>query len=125
MANPIDRAYLEVDGEQILCDSINIDPEDDTDFVTAMTPSNSPLGFKHGNKRYNITTDVTMSDDEDVDFHDLWFEKTNVPVEIEYEGGTTWSFGKGVISKPGVASTHGEKTTWSLELKCYDLAISN
>lgn len=120
----IDRAYLEVDGTRIICDSIDIDPEDDTDFVTGMTTDNEPLGIRSGNRRYDVRAEVTMNDDEDVDFHLLWQDKDNIPVSVEFEGGVTWAWSNGVISKPGLGARHGEKVTWSLELKCWGLQVS-
>ena len=124
MANPIDRAYLDIDGTNVACDSIDIEPEDDTDFVTAMTKDNEPIGTKSGNRRYNVTCKVTMTDDEEVDFEALWEEKTNVKVNVEFEGGTYWTFGKGVIAKSGIAAAHGDKTTRNLDLKCWQRVIS-
>jgi hypothetical protein len=88
MANPIDRAYLDIDGINVACDSIDIEPEDDTDFVTAMTKDNEPIGTKSGNRRFSVSAKVTMTDDEEVDFEALWEEKTNVKVNVEFEGGT-------------------------------------
>lgn len=120
----IDRAYLEIDGTSVYCDSIDIDPEDDTDFVTAMTPDNEPLGTKSGNRRFSVSAKVTMMEDEDVDFDDLWETKSNVKVNVIYEGGTTHSFGRGVVSKPGVSANHGDKTTRNIELKCWQRVIS-
>jgi hypothetical protein len=78
----------------------------------------------YGNKRYKIAADCTMTDEEDVDFHQLWSDKENVPVEVQYQDGTTWAFNNGVFSKVALASKHGEKTTWSLEILCWGLQIS-
>ena len=120
----IDRAYLEIDGDQVHCDSIDIDPEDDSEFVTAMTPSNDPLGVSMGNRRYRLRADVTVREDEDVDFHQLWEEKESIPVGVEFESGVTWEFSEGYISKPGIAARHGEACKWSIEILAFGLQIS-
>ncbi|HHE72818.1 MAG TPA: hypothetical protein ENL34_11125 [Chloroflexi bacterium] len=120
----IDRGYLNIDGDQVLCDSIDIDPEDDSEFAMAMTPDGEPLGVVSGSRRYRVRADVTMRADEAVDFHQLWVDKTSVPTEVQYEGGVTWAFSEGVISKPGNQSSHGEKAKWSIELLCWGLQIS-
>jgi hypothetical protein len=122
--DPIDRAYLEIDGDQIYCDSIDIEPEDDSEFVTAMTKDNEPIGVSMGNRRYRIRADITVREDEDVDLHQLWEDKENVPAGVEFESGKTWEFSNGYVSKPGISARHGEKATWSLELLCYGLQIS-
>ncbi len=122
--DPIDRAYLEIDGDQVFCDSISTDPEDDSDFVTAMTKDNQPIGVSHGNLRHRLTAEMSVREDEDVNFHRLLEDKSNVPVSIEYENGETWDWSNGVISKVGMAARHGEKVTRSVDILAWGLQIS-
>ena len=122
--DPIDRAYLEIDSTQVFCESIDPDFDDKTEWVDAMTKDNQPLGVVRGNQHGEIKATIAMLEGEEVDFIDLWEKKTNIPVTIEYQEGATLSFGKGVLSKPGISSKHGDKTTWSIELKCWNLVVS-
>lgn len=120
----IDRAYLDVDGEQVFCDSIDIDPENQSDFVNAMTPNNEPLGIRSGNEQFDVKADVTMRATEEVDFDDHWHKKTIVKIMVNFEGGKTHSFGKAVVTKPGIAAKVGEEVKRSIELKAWSRIIS-
>jgi hypothetical protein len=124
--DPIDRAYLEVDGEQVYCESIDIDLDDKTDWVDAMTKDNEPLGVVSGNRHGEIkaTLAVREDDEDDIDWIDLWEKKTNVTVVVEFENGRTFSFAKGVVSKPSEGAKHGDKATRQVELKCWNLVVS-
>lgn len=124
--DPIDRAYLEVDGEQVFCESIDPDFDDKTEWVDAMTKDGEPLGVVSGNRHATVKASIAMREDEedDIDWIDLWEKKTNVPVSIEFQNGRTFSFAKAVVSKPSTSSKHGDKTTWSVELMCWQLVVS-
>jgi hypothetical protein len=122
--DPIVNAFLEVDGDQIELDSVEIKPEDDAQFVTAMTRSGEPIGVSSGNRRYTITAEATIREDEDVDLHDLWESKSNVPTDVEFENGDTWAFSNGRISNPTPKANHGEPAKWSFDILCWGLQIS-
>lgn len=121
----IDRAYFEIDGKQVYCDSIEEDPEDDTDFVTAMTPNNDPIGFRSGNLRYNLSAEVTMLAAEQVDFDKLWTAKRIVKAKVIFEGGKVHAYNKVVVAKPGTAAKHGEEVKRSIECKAYGRVVSS
>jgi hypothetical protein len=120
----IDRAYLEIDGDQIYMDNIDIKMSDGTKMVTAMTPDNEPIGVVSGNREYAVSGDCTMQAEDAVDFHQLWVDKDEVPLEVQFEGGVTWAWDKAVMAAPGVKASHGDKVTWTIEMLCRGLQIS-
>lgn len=120
----IDRAYLDIDGAQVFCDSIDIEPENDSDWVTAMTPDNNPLGVRGGNDRFGVSADITMRETEEVNFDSLWQERTIVKIMVEFEGGSVHTYQKAVVTKSGTAAKHGEEVKRSIELNAWDRIIS-
>jgi len=124
--DPIDRAYLEIDGVQLSCEDIDIKFVDGTQWVEAMTRDNLPLGVVRGNQKAEVTASIAMREDEadDIDLVDIWEKGTNVAVSIEFQNGRTISFGKGVISAPNPSGKHGDKATWKVDLKCWELTVS-
>jgi hypothetical protein len=120
----VTRAYLEIDGEQVICDTIDIDPENDSDFVTSMTTDNEPLDVVSGNRRHRVRAEVKLRQDMDVDFHQIWEDEDNVPVEVELEGGDIYAFSYGRIASPSISARHGEAATVSLEILCWGLQKS-
>jgi len=120
----IDRAYLEIDGDQLVCDSITIKATDGAQHITAMTPDNEPIGISRGNRQYSVSAELTMRDDEAVDFHQLWVDREEITVEVQFEGGVTWAWQTCELSEPGLSAKHGDKVSWSLELLCRGLQIS-
>lgn len=123
--NVIDKASIDINGEIYWADSVDIDPEDDTDFVTAMTDNNQPLGIKRGNERFNISAEISLTIDQTGDgLETAWSEKSNVPVIVYFENGETHSFSKGAISKIGLAAKSGESVKRTIEIKAWDRAIA-
>jgi hypothetical protein len=124
--DPIDRAYLEINGVQVTCESIDVDPDDKTEWVEAMTRDNYPLGVVRGNMKAEVKATIAMREAEadDIDILELWEKKTNVPVSIEYQNGRTISFGKGVVAKPAISSKHGSATNETLDMKCWEMTVS-
>jgi hypothetical protein len=124
--DPIDRAYLEIDGVQLSCEDIDIKFDDGTQWVEAMTRDNLPLGVVRGNQKAEVSATVAMREDEedDIDLIDLYEKKTNVAVSVEFQNGRTISFGKGVVSAPNPSSKHGDKATYKVDLKCWEMTVS-
>ena len=120
----IDRAYLEIEGDQILCESVGIDMEDGSAFVEAMTPDNEPLGFSRGNRKYTVTADVTMDESDPVDFHQIWADGDEFTAEVQYEGGLTYAWNRCILTSLSTKSQTGDKTTYSLSMLCMGLQVS-
>lgn len=124
--DPISRAFLTVNGKKVVCESIEMDPDDGTEFVEAMTEDNEPLGVSHGNLKNTITAEIPMreGDTADVDFDDLQETKSNVVTTVEFRSGRIHTFQKGVVAKHAPSSRVGEKVTRSVELKVWRRVIS-
>jgi hypothetical protein len=121
--NVVDKASIDISGDILWADSVDIAPEDDTDFVTAMTDDNSPLGIKRGNERFTVTAEVTMTVDDDT-VEAAWEDKRNVPVVVYFENGVTHSFAYGAIAKVDLAAKSGESVKRTIEIKAWGRARS-
>lgn len=114
----VDKASLDIGSETLWSDSVDVSPEDDTDFVLAMTDDNMPLGVKRGNERFTISCEVSMTTDSD-ELEAAWEDKRNVPVIVYYENGPTHSFAYGAISKIDIAAKSGESVKRTIEVKAW------
>jgi hypothetical protein len=122
--NVIDKVSIDVGSSILWADSVEVDTEDGTDFVDAMTDNNEPLGIKRGTEKFTITVEVSMTTDQDDEIDAAWEDKRNIPVTIYFDGGNTWSFSKGAISKAGISAKSGEAVQRRIEVKSWSRARS-
>lgn len=122
----IDRAYISFNGKKIVAESIDIELDDGTKLVEAMTKDREPIGFASGNMKATVKADLAMREDDqdDVDFHRLWSKQTNVSVTVEFEGGQSWTWNKGRIMKPSISAKTGDQAKRSVEIQAYQLSVS-
>jgi len=124
--DPISRAFVNVNGKTAVAESVEIDPDDSTEFVEGMTEDNEPLGVSHGNMKTTITLEIPMreGDSADIDWEDLQETKENVITTVRFRNGRTHTYQKGVVAKAPNSASTGEKASRSIELMVWRRAIS-
>lgn len=120
----IDRAYISFNGKTLVADSIDVELDDGTKLVEAMTRDREPIGFSSGNMRATIKADIAMTEDDvdDVDFTRLWSKQTNVSVTVEFENGQTYTWNKGRIVKPSIQAKQGDHSKRTVEIVAYQMS---
>lgn len=94
MADLVDRAYLELDGETIDCDKISWDIKGNKEARKAMNRKNRAIGHKKGVPDFEISATFGMDLDLETKFTKLLDNNTHftVVVECESQGGQTQTF---------------------------------
>ena len=86
MAELVDRAYLELDGEVIDCDKISWKINGGKEIRKVMNKKNRGVGHKHGVPDYEITCSFPMDLELETKFWALLTDNTAFTVVVEHEG---------------------------------------
>lgn len=92
MATIVDRAYLELDGEQIDCKSITVRTSGNKNKVNTMNRKNRAVGYTRGIPEFSIDADFPYDADLATNFDNLALSKTQFTTVVEYEDGDTFSY---------------------------------
>lgn len=116
----VDRAYLLIDGETIICNTLTEDIDPDVKPINGMTRDNRILGFSQGNPVFRLTAEVAMDADSSIDFVKYALDKTMFDAGIDYEGGGSKSYIDCVVSKATIKSKSGDHITYDLDIIARD-----
>lgn len=124
MAELVDRAYIEVNGEVI--DAISIDEKlsGNKEPVKVMNRRNRPIGHRHGVPEIPLTIEFPMDLDLQSRFRRMMAANTRFTSTVEYQGEngttTTCSYLDCEVYEVGVSSKEGDNTTITLEVQALD-----
>ncbi len=124
MAERIDRAYLDIDGEEIECDSIEISFDGSKEPRETMNRRNRPSSHKHGVPKVSISAEFPMDLDHQTKFVKMQAENTRFTTVIEYAGDSGGSRTVTVLDceiyEANFSASVGDNTTISLEIQGLD-----
>lgn len=124
MSTPVDRCYLEIDGEIVICASITEDIDPTVNPIEAMTRDNRIIGHAQGNPKLKLSAEAAMDADSEIDFEQMALDKTECSAFIEYEGGGSKTYIGCVVAKVTNRSQTGKEVVTSIELSATDLVIN-
>lgn len=116
----VDRCYLLIDGEMVVCDSITEDIDPETKEVPAMTRDNTVLGFAQGNLKLKLAADLAVRADNEIKYRDMARTKKEFTSVLEYEGGDSLSYIDCVIGQLSIKSKTGDHVSMSLSILARD-----
>lgn len=125
MGRIVDKAFLELDGREIACKSLEVKGEDGTEVVEAMTRDGEALGFTSGTRKHTGSAEFSMRRDLGVDPLRIWYDKKEFPVRIEYDAYTALTYQRARFSDVSVSSEDGQAVTYKCELKLIGPVFSN
>lgn len=127
MADLVDRAYLELDGETIDCDSIDWEINGNKNPRKAMNKKNRPIGHAHGVPDIKVSCSFAMDLDLQTKFIKIQNnnDRFTVVVECESQSGSseTYSFLDCEIYSTKTSAKDGEVTI-DLEIGALDYVIT-
>lgn len=129
MAEIVDRAYLEIDGEIIDCDSIDDKVTGNKEPRKVMNRQNRPIAHKHGQPEYSISAEFPMDLALSTKFNRLLEENTSFTTTIEYSGqdgsSRIVSYLKCEVYEVNASAKEGDSATISLEIGSLDRIETN
>ena len=109
----IDRAYLEIDGTEFVCQEVTRNTElDGAKVVNGMTRNNEGIGHANGNLKYEISAKIPCPEDGSLTtLEEAMKAETEFSTTVEYEGGQTRTIEDCRIYSFNQGASHGEEST--------------
>lgn len=119
----IDRCYLSIGSQEVVCESIDTDVDPSAQVVEAMTRDNLPLGYAYGNPKIKLSVVTAMDGSDDgIDFEAMVFAREEFTATKEYEGGTIKSYVRCVIMKVTERARTGSHVSYNLDIHSLGVA---
>jgi hypothetical protein len=123
MSTIVDRCYLEIDGEVVICASITEDIDPTVNPVEGMTRDNRILGHAQGNPKLKLSAEVPQDAESEVDFERLALNKTEFSAFIEFEGGAMRTYTGCVVAKVSNRAQTGREVVSTVEISATDVVL--
>ena len=119
----IDRCYLTIDSQEVICESIDTDVDPSAQVVEAMTRDNLPIGYAYGNPKIKLSVVTAMDASADgIDFEAMALNKTLFSATKEYEGSSIKTYVHCCIMKVAERAATGKHVSYSLDVHALGLA---
>lgn len=118
----LDREYLDINGMEFEVETLNQEPDNNSNVVDSMTRNGQPLGMSSGNLKWEITADLVVKASQ-LDYIDALEQYltnvTEVPIVVMQEGGRSYGYTTGFVTGMGSSASSGESIKRSITVKAW------